>query len=198
MKTAKRLSCLLLAAVVLLLCAGCGASEPPPDFEAVSKVFRENKSDFLLIAAYLSDAGGDCVIDETDGTFRRKAYDSYAYDEAQIDDPRVEAAVERLLVGQKIKKIYKKTDTVLFYLWGNAIPPSECGVAFRIVRPEDEADAPEGDAEAPDKDADAGPGEDADAGDPARLNTGYLARQEPLPEQDWYYYLSDYNEWRNG
>ena len=213
MKTAKRLACLLLSAVLLLLCTGCGESEPPPDFEGVSKVFRENRSDFILIAQYLTALGGDCVIDEADGTVRRRDSRSYAFSEEEIGDPEIEACVERLLIGQRIKKIYRKTNTILFYLWGNALPPSECGVAFRIVLPEEEAEAPGGneaaaeDAQAEDEaavedaqadDASAGA---PDGGDPeaaVSLNVEYLVRREPLPEPDWYYYLSDYNEWKYG
>ncbi len=84
------------------------------------------------------------------------------------------------------------------------------GVAFRIVLPEEEAEEAQTEAEdaqtedeaavedAQAEDASAGA---PDGGDPeaaVSLNVEYLVRREPLPEPDWYYYLSDYNEWKYG
>ena len=198
MKHVKRLSCLALAAIMLFLCSGCGSPEPPPEYKDVAAVFRENRSDFLLITDYLTGLGGDSVIDETNGTVRRRDYHSYAYAEEQIGDPEVEAAVERLLIDRKIKKIYKNADTIPFYLWGNALPPSECGIAYKIVVRDAESETPDVPVEDAGVSADDENAPEEDAAADEHLNVEYLVRREPLPEQDWYYYLSDYSEWSSG
>ena len=157
----------ILLVLLVMLFAGCSSYNTPPDVRSVQECFQNNRDNIQIIVDFMVYTGyADIYIENTDGTMLVDA-------SGTIQNGLIEKQIDDDMVVAAVSQLLENREYVGINKIGNTIEFQQWSglldIGCGIAYTVNGTDAPE---------------------------IQFATKLIPISEDGWFYYIYDYNEWR--